>query len=360
MTVDGEPAVRTCVTPAAGVRRVTRGAGWPSAERDALSILWRLRALMPVGFYYKSMIRPRWVFPIAERVIRRIAGLGPVPRTPSGSTKERMNHHPDVVVIGGGIAGLSAALAAAEGGERVILVEEGAIGERIAPGALRDRIAALRDALSRHPSATILERATAVGIFEGPLVPVVGDDLLHLVHPLRIVVASGAVERHAVFPGNDLPGVLLGRGASRLAGVHGLTPGRAIVVATSTLEGLQHLDVLRRHAGDQRDTAVVAAVVPAALASRVPAGIEVIADGTVVEALGSGALHSVVIEAAGAPPDGAVRHARLVDRTRAARRAAATSDARVRARRGRRDPSRLQRGGSGGERTTNRGRGVHR
>ena len=223
MTVDGEPAVRTCVTPTAGVRRVTRGTGWPSAERDALSILWRLRALMPVGFYYKSMIRPRWVFPIAERVIRRIAGLGPVPRTPSGSTKERMNHHPDVAVIGGGIAGLSAALAAAEGGERVILVDEGAIGERIAPGALRDRIAALHDALSRHPSATILERATAVGIFEGPLVPVVADDLLHLVHPLRIVVASGAVERHAVFPGNDLPGVLLGRGASRLAGVHGLT-----------------------------------------------------------------------------------------------------------------------------------------
>jgi NADPH-dependent 2,4-dienoyl-CoA reductase/sulfur reductase-like enzyme len=164
---------------------------------------------------------------------------------------------------------------------------------------LRDRIAALRDALSRHLSATILERATAVGIFEGLLVPVVGDDLLHLVHPLRIVVASGAVERHAVFPGNDLPGVLLGRGASRLAGVHGLPRAAQSSSPRARWRGLQHLDVLRRHAGDQRDTAVVAAVVPAALASRVPAGIEVNADGTVVEALGSGALHSVVIEAAG-------------------------------------------------------------
>ncbi|MEP7344371.1 MAG: 2Fe-2S iron-sulfur cluster-binding protein [Gemmatimonadaceae bacterium] len=299
MTVDGEPAVRTCVTPASGVQKVARGAGWPSADTDALSILWRLRALMPVGFYYKSMIRPRWIFPIAERVIRRIAGLGPVPRQPSDSVKERKNHHPDVVVIGGGIAGLAAALAAAEKGERVVLVDEGAIGECIAPGSLHDRVVALRDVLLRHACVTILERATAVGIFEGPLVPVVGEDFLHLVHPSRIVVATGAVERHAVFSGNDLPGVWLGRGASRMAGAHGLTIGSAIVVATNTLEGLSHLDVLHRHASAQHGGAVVAALVPAALANRVPAGVDVIGDGKIVEAIGSGALRSVVVEAAG-------------------------------------------------------------
>ena len=299
MTVDGEPAVRTCCTPAATARHVERGAGWPSAERDALSILWHLRALMPVGFYYKSMIRPRWIFPVAERVIRRIAGLGPVPREPSADRKERLHHHPDVVVIGGGIAGLTAALAAAEGGERVILVEEGVIGERIAPGPLRERVAALRVAIARHPSARILERAIAVGIFEGPLVPVVGDDFLHLVHPARVIVASGAVEAHPVFPGNDLPGVWLGRGASRLVGVHGIAPGRAIVVAVNSKEGLAHLAVLHRRAVRERDCAVAAALVPADLASRVPAGVEAIVDGRIVEALGSRALHGVVVEAAG-------------------------------------------------------------
>ena len=299
MTVNGEPAVRTCVTPAAGAHHVARGAGWPSAEHDALSILWRLRALMPVGFYYKSMIRPRWLFPIAERVIRRIAGLGPAPREPSHSAKECMHHHTDVVVIGGGVAGLSAAIAAAHRGERVVLVEEGMIGERIAPGALRDRIAAQREALSRDGSAVILERATAIGIFEGPLVPVVGEDLLHLVHAQRIVVATGAVERHAVFPGNDLPGVWLGRGVSRLVGVHGLTPGRAIVVVANTAEGLEHLDLLRQHASRQRACQVVAALVPRALAGRVAPGIDVIVDGTVVEALGNGALRAVLIETGG-------------------------------------------------------------
>ncbi|MGH7714235.1 MAG: 2Fe-2S iron-sulfur cluster-binding protein, partial [Gemmatimonadaceae bacterium] len=298
MTVDGEPAVRTCVMRAEDTRHVRRGAGWPSADHDVLSILWRLRALMPVGFYYKSMIRPRWLFPIAERVIRRIAGLGTVPRQPSAPTKERMNHHPDVVVIGGGIAGLSAATAAVDAGERVILVEEGTIGERIAPGErLRESIDAMRDGLLGNPSALILERATAVGIFEGPLVPVVREDFLHLLHPRRIVVATGAVERHAVFPGNDLPGVWLGRGAARLAGVHGLAPGRAIVVATDTAEGLEHLDLLRRLASRERDCRVVAALVPAALAGRVASGVDVIVDGSVVAALGNGAVRAVVVAA---------------------------------------------------------------
>jgi sarcosine oxidase subunit alpha len=298
MTVDGEPAVRTCCVPAEAARRVDRGAGWPSADHDVLSVFWHLRALMPVGFYYKSMIRPKWLFPIAERVIRRVAGLGPVPRDTAPAMKERMNHHPDVVVIGGGVAGLAAAAAAVDAGESVVLAEEGMIGERLAPGPLRDRVLALRSGLLRHPSATLLERATAVGVFEGPLVPVVGEDLLHLVHPQRVVVATGAVERHPLFPGNDLPGVWLGRGAARLAGAHGIAPGRAIVVVANTAEGIEHLQVLHAHAAHHGGR-VVAAVVPSALAGRVPSGIDVIADGVVVEASGSGTVRSVVIESRG-------------------------------------------------------------
>ncbi|MFN8573892.1 MAG: 2Fe-2S iron-sulfur cluster-binding protein [Gemmatimonadaceae bacterium] len=299
MTVDGEPAVRTCCTPAAGVQRVSRGAGWPSADRDWLSILWRLRALMPVGFYYKSMIRPRWVFPIAERVIRRIAGLGPVPSEPSTSNKERMNHHPALLVIGGGLAGLSAALAAAEQGEQVVLVDEGGIGDRVGPAGLRQRLQEHHAALAKHPAVTVLEYTTAMGIFDGPLVPAVGHDFLHLIHPDRIVVATGGVERHAVFPGNDLPGVWLGRGASRLAGVHGLPPGQAMVVVTNTMEGLLHLKELQDSAARWRNGAVVAAVVPSSLASRVPPGVDVITDGTVVEALGTQAVQAVVIDVGG-------------------------------------------------------------
>ncbi len=150
MTVDGEPAVRTCCTPATAVRTVARGSGWPSADFDVLSILWLLRRFLPVGFYYKSMIRPRWLWPLAERVIRRVAGLGPVPRDLPVVNRERLNHHPDLLVVGGGVAGLAAALAASERGESVVLADEGAIGEALAPGPARARV----DALARGCAAS--------------------------------------------------------------------------------------------------------------------------------------------------------------------------------------------------------------
>ena len=85
----------------------------------------------------------------------------------------------------------------------------------------------------------------AVGIYDGPLVPVVGPQELVEVSPARVIVATGAVEAHAVFPGNDLPGVWLGRGAARLAGVHGIAPGRRAVLVIETEEALEHLAILR-------------------------------------------------------------------------------------------------------------------
>src|SRR5512132_2699401 len=59
LTVDDRPGVRSCVTEAADGMRVRRESGWPSAERDLLAIADRAHALMPVGFYYKTFVRPR-------------------------------------------------------------------------------------------------------------------------------------------------------------------------------------------------------------------------------------------------------------------------------------------------------------
>ncbi len=294
VTVDGEPGTRACITPALDGQKVARERGWPSADFDVVSAVWFLRWLLPVGFYYKAMLRPRAVWPLAERVIRRLGGVGRARLNLPLGKPEAHHHHADVAVAGGGVAGLSAALAAAEAGQSVVLADEGAIGEAVPPGPTKTKIDALLHSVRRHPNITLLERGTVVGIYEGPLVPVAGGEALHVVHPTHVVVATGAVEQHAVFPGSDLVGVWLGRGAARMAGVHSLAPGQRVVFAGATAESIDHLNTLQGTA-----VRIAAAVVPTVLRDRVPAGIPVIVDGTVVGARGRRSVRGAVVEHGG-------------------------------------------------------------
>ena len=313
VTVDGQPCERACVTPAAAGQRVVRENAWPSVDFDLLSVFWYLRWLLPVGFYYKTMKRPRAMWPLAEPIIRRIAGIGSVSQDLPPTDREACHHHPDLCVVGGGVAGLSAALAAAGAGRSVILVDEDVIGAKVPPGLTRTKIDELREALRAQADVTVLERATAVGIYEGPLVPVSADDLLHLIHPTEIVVATGAVERHAVFPGSDLVGVWLGRGAARMAGAHSLAVGRTVVFAGVTSESLHHIETLLEGGVD-----VAAAALPEHLADRLPAHVRWIPDGRVVAARGRKRLGSVVVESGddreNLPCDGLVLSLGLVGR----------------------------------------------
>ncbi|MCY4087790.1 MAG: 2Fe-2S iron-sulfur cluster-binding protein [Actinomycetia bacterium] len=245
MTVAGEPGVRTCMTPASAGVEVRRERGWPSPERDVLGILSHLGWLFPVGFYYKVLARPRWAWPQAERLVRALTGVGAVDPSATPRERESINDHPDVLIVGAGVAGLAAALEAAGSGRTAVVVDEGVPGETIAPGSTRSRLEALLADVRRADGVRLFERAAAIGVYEGPLVPVVTETLVHLVRPGQVVVATGAVEQHAVFEGSDLPGVWLARGASRLAGVHGLAPARRAVVAGATPELGDHVRVLR-------------------------------------------------------------------------------------------------------------------
>ena len=290
VNIDGEPGCRACTTEASDGQKVSRESGFPSTERDLLSVMDKLHALMPVGFYYKTFIRPRLAWQIAEKAIRRTTGVGRLPAAAAPVWMESRYLHCDVLVVGGGVAGLAAALTAARGGHTVIVCDEGALGEKIPPGPARDRIRALAAEVVAFETVTVLERHTAVGIYEGSLVPLVGPSVLVRVDPDRVVVATGAVETHAVFPGNDLPGVWLGRGAARMAGAHGVLPGSRAVVAAGTVEGVSHISTLQ-----SAGVSVVAAVVPDDLAAVVPAGVETILDGKVVAALGKKQLVAVAV-----------------------------------------------------------------
>ena len=127
MTVDGIPNVRVCTTP---LREgaVVKGQNYVgSLEHDLMQVTDKLGGpFTPPGFYYKTFIRPRKLWPLYEKFLRGAAGLGPL--DPNGSRQERVdveNRHVDVVVIGGGQAGLEAAIAAAQGGESVVVIDEG-------------------------------------------------------------------------------------------------------------------------------------------------------------------------------------------------------------------------------------------
>ena len=290
ITVDGQPATRSCQTSCRDGMTVAREDGWPSTDHDLLHVTDSLQRLMPVGFYYKTFIRPRFAWKVAEKVIRRATGLGALPETRRAERKVVRNVHCDVLVVGAGSAGLEAARDAASAGERVLLCEESTIGGAIAPGPSLDRVLALEAEVRALAQVSVLERHAAIGIYEGIEVPLVAEDELVRVHPKRVVVATGAAEIHPVFPGNDLPGIWLGRGAARMAGLHGVRPGDVAVVVAGTEEALEHLATLLA-AGVR----VVAVAAPAGLADRIPAGVgEIVIDGMVHEARGGKTLRSVV------------------------------------------------------------------
>ena len=244
VTVDGEVNVRACECRAAAGQKVTRQNAWPSADRDALAVIDRFHWALPVGFYYKAGIKPKFAWPLVEPMIRKMAGLGVVDQRDAPRHLERVNWHPDVLVVGAGVAGLSAALAAAGDGKSVLVIDESEPGARVAPGATKERIAALVAEVAADDRIATSWSTPATGLFEGPLlIAICGDETYH-VHPQAIVLACGGREIHRVFTENDLPGIMLARGAARLAGVHGIKPGDRAVVWAEQPEALEHARTL--------------------------------------------------------------------------------------------------------------------
>lgn len=125
MNVNGQPNVIVCTTLAKDGMVVHEQNAWPSLRHDANSIIDRFSSLLPVGFYYKSLIRPKWLWPLARRFIRNAAGYGKVnARLGRVETYEHDHRHVDLVVVGGGPAGISAAIEAGRRGLRVLIVDD--------------------------------------------------------------------------------------------------------------------------------------------------------------------------------------------------------------------------------------------
>ncbi|HSF96819.1 MAG TPA: 2Fe-2S iron-sulfur cluster-binding protein, partial [Thermohalobaculum sp.] len=233
---------------------------WPSLNFDIGGINNKIGSIAPVfsaGFYYKTFLFPRAAWKhVYEPVIRNAAGLGKSPTEADPDSYEHFHAFTDVLVVGGGLAGLAAARAAAEAGAKVMLVEQTAHwgGRALAETDIEvdgqpaaDWAAAQAEALGEMENVTLRSRAMASGLYDHGYALVyerVADHRpglagtprhrLWRVRAKRIIVATGALERPLAFACNDVPGVMLAGAVRDYIRLYGVLPGsRAVVVANN-------------------------------------------------------------------------------------------------------------------------------
>ena len=250
--VDGIPNVRSCVTPLREGMDVRPQNVWPSIGLDVMSLTDKFDRFLPVGFYYKTFIRPRALWPLYEKVLRRAAGIGKIDEHGHPELHPRKRHlFADVAVIGGGPAGCLAALEASAAGAQVVLIDDqpelgGHLRTRTSPVAGdprlegrsgREAAAQLRELVAAEPRIEHLADATAAGLYEGHLVGVTQGNTFVRVRAPQIVLATGQAERPMLFRDNDRPGVMLASAVLRLLWLQRVRPAASAVVVTDDDHG---------------------------------------------------------------------------------------------------------------------------
>ncbi|MBO9630192.1 MAG: sarcosine oxidase subunit alpha [Shinella sp.] len=293
---------------------------FPSLSFDIGGINNLMSPFFAAGFYYKTFMWPKAAWKhLYEPMIRRAAGLGVAPKEADPDHYAGRYAHCDVLVVGAGIAGLSAALAAAQSGAKVILCDEQAdVG-----GALRYDSGVKIDGLSGYEWAQktvatlkamdnvqVLTRTTAFGYYNHNFVGLAERVTDHVANPSRhlprerlwqlrakrVILANGAIERHMVFPNNDRPGIMLASAARMYLNQYGVAVGQKVGVYTAHDSAYEAAFDLKRSGVE------IAAIVDcrqtpgaAVLAEARSLGIDVLAGQSVVNTSGKLRISSMTV-----------------------------------------------------------------
>lgn len=264
-----EPNTRATITELHDGLEADSQNRWPSLRHDVMAVNSLLSPLFVAGFYYKTFMWPASFWErLYEPAIRRAAGLG----KPSGAADpdqyDKAWAHCDVLVIGSGPAGLSAAIAAGRTGARVILCEEDsrAGGRLLSETGEIDNLP-LRSWLDRSlvelaslPNVQVMTRTAVFGVYDGgvygalervndhvavPPVHQVRQRLWRIIAK-RSVLAAGAYERPIVFPANDRPGVMMASAVRTYLERFAAVPGRRLALFTNNDDGWRTVETALR------------------------------------------------------------------------------------------------------------------
>lgn len=252
-----QPNVRASVQEVFDGMKAESQNRFPSLAFDVGAVNDGLGRFLPAGFYYKTFMWPRKAWDkLYEPIIRSAAGLGKSPDEVDPDKYANRFAHRDIIIIGAGAAGLQAALTAAKSGLQVMLVDENAeLGGallsdsdvRINRKSGRDWVEAVEAELRGMDNVTILTRTTAFGYYAQNMISLVERVSDHLATPEadlvrerlwqvrsgRVILATGAIERHLVFADNDRPGIMLASAGREFLHKYGVTPGQNIGVYTA-------------------------------------------------------------------------------------------------------------------------------
>ncbi|MBM2414346.1 sarcosine oxidase subunit alpha family protein [Marivita cryptomonadis] len=233
---------------------------WPSLKFDAMQVNDLLSNFFAAGFYYKTFMWPAAFWEkVYEPIIRHAAGLGSLSLQDDPDGYDKGFLHCDLLIIGGGPAGLAAALTGGASGARVILCDEDfLIGGRLnletyAVGGMSGAAWAAETVarLQAMPNVRVMPRTTVIGAFDHGIYGAVERVSDHLAVPedgkprqilwritsKRALLCAGATERPIVFENNDRPGIMQASAVRAYANRWATTPAEQVAIFTNNDDG---------------------------------------------------------------------------------------------------------------------------